>query len=111
MPMTTFVCLTRVRRGSLQKILILFQLFFELSNTEFSWGDVDGDTFVHAINCAYAEVVHWTRNLFSVHSGAVGKEFVDESAKLFLAFAKRPALENVALKASTVLPLLLLQRP
>ena len=40
-----------------------------------------------------------------------GKEFVNEPSRLFLAFASASALKSIALKAATVLPILLLQKP
>ena len=60
---------------------------------------------------AYAEVVQLRRNQFLVPSGAVGKDFVDELSKLFLAYAQRSAWDKFALKGATILPHLLLQRP
>ncbi len=39
------------------------------------------------------------------------KDFVDELSNLYAAFASASALESVALKAATVLPILALQKP
>ena len=57
--------------------------FTPLSKERFSWGKLDEDSFLPAVESAYAEVVHWRTNLFLVPSGAVGKDFVDELSKLF----------------------------
>ena len=43
--------------------------------------------------------------------GRVGRELVCELSKLYQAFASGSALESIALKAATVLPILLLQKP
>ncbi len=63
------------------------------------------------LNTTYSEVVHWRPNYFKVPQGNVGTSFVCEIARLFKAFASGSALESVALKAATVLPILLLQKP
>ena len=63
------------------------------------------------LDSAYKEVVHWRRNCFSIPKGHVGKVFVNELARLFSAFASGSALEPVALKATIVLPHLVLQKP
>ena len=44
-------------------------------------------------------------------SGKAGKSFVNELAKLYRAYAEGTTLECIALKAASVLPILLLQRP
>ena len=59
----------------------------------------------------YSEVVHWRRNCFTVPHGKAGREFVGELSRLYLAFASASALETIALKAVTVLPILVLQKP
>ena len=66
---------------------------------------------MHSITAAYDEAVHWKRNIFSVPSGNAGKSFVSELACLFRAYAEGSALEVIALKAITVMSLLLLQKP
>ena len=63
------------------------------------------------VTCAYDEVIHWRRNLFSVPVGRAGTRFVHELARLFQSFADGSALEGVALKAAMLLPILLLQKP
>ena len=63
------------------------------------------------MEATYSEVVHWRRNCFTVPFGKAGREFVLELSRLYLAVASASALESVALKAATVLPLLLLQKP
>ena len=59
----------------------------------------------------YAEVMHWTRNFFPVPLGKVGEDFVSELSRLFQAFGIASTLESIVLKAATVLPMLLLQKP
>ena len=77
----------------------------------FSWGDSDSSMFIANVNKAYAEVIHWKSNLFPVPFGPIGKSFVTELARLYRAFAIASALEEIALKAATVLTVLALQRP
>ena len=59
----------------------------------------------------YSEVVHWQKNTFNVPFGKAGKGFVLELSRLLRAYADGSALESIALKASTVLSVLLLQKP
>ena len=59
----------------------------------------------------YDEVVHWRKNCFKIPLGAAGKSFVAEMSRLYTAFAAASALECVAMKASIVLPILVLQLP
>ena len=61
-------------------------------------------------SCAL-HAVHWKRNIFQVRKGNIGKQFVDEFARLYVAFADGSALESVSLKAAIVMPNLLLQKP
>ena len=75
------------------------------------WGEIDSATMLQQLNAAYAETVHWRRNIFSVPSGASGKEFVGELARLLQAFAEGSALESIALTTAMVMPALLLQKP
>ena len=75
------------------------------------WSDepiaVDVPSVVDSINAAYAEIVHWRRNLFLVPFGKVGKAFVHELSRLHQAVGEHSSLETIAM----VLPALLLQRP
>ena len=82
----------------------------QIHEPSFTWGNVDGVTFTHAITCCYNEVVHWKRNVFMVPSGKVGNSFVKELTRLTRAYAEASALEAVALKAAMVMPHLLLQK-
>ena len=77
----------------------------------FTWGPHDGQSFIETVTAAYDEVVHWRPNLFLVPFGNAGKQFVLELARLYRAFAEGSALESIALKATTVLTILALQRP
>ena len=63
------------------------------------------------LDSAYNEAVHWKNNLFKIPQGSAGKSFTAELSHLFSAFANGSALEQIALKAATVLPLLMLQKP
>ena len=75
------------------------------------WGNLDGDDFCDAITAAYHEAVHRQRNIFLTPSGAEGKAFIQEMARLFQAYAEGSAMESFALTAAMTMPLLLLQKP
>ena len=85
--------------------------YHPISESTFSWGSYDARAFTESLNKVYYEVVHWRPNAFLVPYGKVGSAFVSELARLFGAFSAASALESVALKAATVLPILLLQKP
>ena len=76
-----------------------------------AWGELSGLEISIEIDSAYNEIVHWRPNLFKVPSGASGKCFVGELARLFEAFATESAFEAFALKAVMTLPALVLQKP
>ena len=64
----------------------------------FSWGDLDPASFCQSLKEAYAEVVHWKKNLYiKVPLGNVGKSFEAELSRLYNAFASGSALELIAL--------------
>lgn len=67
--------------------------------------------YTHRLNEAYSIVAHWKRNIFSVPSGNAGKSFVSELARQHRSYAEGSALESIALKAATVMCILLLQKP
>ena len=75
-----------------------------------AWGDMDATSFTKSLESAYKETVHWKKNCFRIPQGKAGKSFIHELAHLFHAFATGSALESVALKAATVLALLILQK-
>ena len=83
----------------------------EPSEPSFRWGSREGRDIVRDINSAYEEVIHWKRNNFLIPFGSIGKEFVQELARLFQAFADGSSLESVVMKATSILPILLLQKP
>ena len=58
----------------------------------------------------YSEAVHWQQNTFTVPFGKAGKEFVFELSRLLRTYADGTALESIALRASTALSVLLLQK-
>ena len=82
-----------------------------MANPSFTWGSLSAESFIKSVSSAYAEVVHWRRNIFTVPSGNAGKKFVNELSTLYRAYAEGSALECIALKAITVMSLLLLQKP
>ena len=77
----------------------------------FMWGSHNGSIFRDKIEATFEEAIHWRRNIFQVPSGSTGKAFVAELARLFQAYADNSSLESIALKAATIMPTLLLQKP
>ena len=86
-------------------------LFPALQPPNFTWGSSNGENFCTSINVAYEEVVHWRQNVFQVPSGSSGRAFVMELARLFQAYADSSSLECIAMKATIVMQILLLQKP
>ena len=82
-----------------------------MAEPNFIWGDRDSESFCNELQTVYEEVVHWRKNCFKIPSGNVGKSFVDELSRLYSSFADASALECVALMATVVLPILVLQQP
>ena len=74
----------------------------------FLWGSLNADDFSHALEGTYSEVVHWRLNNFKVPAGKNGKEFVRELSNLF---SSASSMESIALKATVIMPILLLQKP
>ena len=85
--------------------------FEDAASPNFLWGEIDGESFAHEIECCYAEIVHWRQNRFKLPSGNAGKSFVRELSRLFRAFSDCSTMEAAALKAAMVLPALVLQKP
>ncbi len=82
-----------------------------LSEATYTWGTHDPAGFSSSLDEAYEEAVHWRPNLFKLPYGKAGKSFTSELARLYSAFASGSALESIALKATVVLPILMLQKP
>ena len=59
----------------------------------------------------YEEQINWRKNTFSPPSGHSGTDFVRETTRLLRAYADKTPLERVALRAVTVMPGLMLQKP
>ena len=82
-----------------------------MTNPQFRWGELNAPAVTSLLDTAYKEVVHWRRNCFTIPKGNTGKAFVNELARLFAAFASGTTLESVSIKATIVLPHLVLQKP
>ena len=81
------------------------------SPSVFTWGECTATEFSTKLEEAYKTVIHWRKNCFTPPSGRAGKGFVSELSRLYQAFGTASTLESVALKATIVLPHLLLQKP
>ena len=82
-----------------------------MSEPNLTWGERDSESFCKELQTTYAEVVLWRKNCFTIPLGNAGKSLVDELCRLYSAFAEAIALECVALRATVVLPILILQPP
>ena len=76
---------------------------------DFTWAKLDGKAFSQLMTNIYNEIVHWRRNVFLIPSGAAGKDFVSELARLLQAYADESSLECIGLKVCMVMQVLLLQ--
>ena len=86
--------------------------FMQMASLNLRWGEKDAwRTFAHLIDCCYEEIVNWRWNLFKIPLGKAGKSFVCELIQLFRTYADGSALECIVLKATIVLPVLMLQKP
>ena len=72
-------------------------------------GGFDFSEFAGKLVAAFHEIVQWRKNCFRIPQGSVCKALTSELARLFHAFTTGLALESVALKVATVIPVLLLQ--
>ena len=94
--------------SSPQHLINTTKPFPDLQSPNFTWNSYSDELFCRKINTAYEKVLHWRRNLFQVPSG---KSFISELARLYQAYADSSSLERIAMKATTIFPILLLQKP
>ena len=66
---------------------------------------------IAAPRCRFPGLRPWILEHLCIPSGSIGKAFVSEIARLFQAYADSSSLESIAMKAITVLQVLLLQKP
>lgn len=112
------VCVSNIAPGSadlndcaIDREIGQLPLFPPASDPNCRWGDVEGASLAQTVSVAYSQVVHWRRNVFLVPSGAEGKEFVSEMARLYQSYADGSAMEGFAITAAMIMPALLLQKP
>ena len=77
-----------------------------MAEPAFSWGLLSSEEFTQSLNSAYSEAIHWKPNYFKIPYGNVGKAFTSELAKLYEAYGLGSAMEPIALKAATLMPIL-----
>ena len=82
-----------------------------MADPTFYWGEYEAPHFIDMLNTTYDEAIHWRLNLFKIPYGTAGKSFTLELARMYKALAELSALESIALKAATIMPILLLQKP
>ena len=76
----------------------------------FQWGASDCLAVTLTIDHAYAEIVHWQRNIFLLSSGKAGGDFVRKLSRLFTVYAECKQIELIAMKAAMTMPALV-QKP
>ena len=84
--------------------------FTPMAIPTFCWGKYEATHFIDLLNTTYKEAIHWKLNLFKIPYGTAGKAFTQELGRLIKAFAESSALESIALKAATIMPVLLLKQ-
>jgi hypothetical protein len=72
---------------------------------------MEATLYSDSLDDAYREIVGWRKNCFQLPQCNIAKQFVSELSRLFSAFAHQTSQESVALKATVVMPSLLLQKP
>ena len=75
------------------------------------WGNHSQQDIEQIISAIYEESARWRRNLFLLPTGHAGKKFINECTKLINAWTINSPLHNITLKALTIMPALLLQKP
>ncbi|CAH3169098.1 unnamed protein product [Pocillopora meandrina] len=76
-----------------------------------TWGNISYASFCNIVNGVYDEIVYYRRNISNLPSSRAGKSFIEELTFWIKQFNADSDLNSVALKAFTVLPTLILQKP
>ena len=79
--------------------------------SRFEWGNYKEPEFVKMLNTVYDKVVFWGKKIFLLPSGRSGKLYIEETTRLINSWTHNSPLQDVAFKAITVMPDLLLQKP
>ena len=77
----------------------------------YKWGRYDSYQFEENLSLAFEKVVHWKNNLFLLPSRCAGKQVIEEKTKLMNEWLHDSPLKDIALKATMIMPSLLLQKP
>jgi len=80
-----------------------------LTLTVFTWGEYDSEHFTDTLEWRLCRSYALGVELFQGSLWESWNVFVSELARLFKAFAISSALESIALRAATLMPILLLQ--
>ena len=70
----------------------------------FKWNDVDGLMFENLLNDIYGKIVYWRKNLFLLPTGAAGKKYIRELARLLQAWVDDSPLKDISMVAIHVMP-------
>ena len=77
----------------------------------FTWGEFDSAHIMKLMDEAYSEAVLGLETFSKSPLVRLEKTFASELSRLYLAYGDCSSLEAIALKACTVMPILLLQKP
>ena len=69
-----------------------------------------GESFEGTVNRAYEQMTRWSRNIFQLPKGKIGKEFVREMTTFITQWTSKSPLRSISLKLLMILPNLLLQK-
>ena len=84
---------------------------FATASCVYQIGSWDVESSLQIIRSAYAEAAHYRPNLFSIPSGTVGTQFVNNLSRFFKCFGDCSTGEGITLKAAMVYCQLTLQQP
>ena len=83
----------------------------ETPEVRYKWGRYDSYQFEENLSLVFENVAYWKNNLFLLPSGRAGKQFIEEKIKLMNEWLHDSPLKDIALKATMIMPSLLLQKP
>ena len=81
-----------------------------IETSKYKWGEYANKQFEENVSSIYVKIVYWKNNIFLLPTGKGGRCFIVET-RLIDAWVRGSPLKNIALKAITIMPNLLLQKP
>ena len=81
-----------------------------IPKNHYKWDDYDGHVFEKNLNVIYDIIIYWKKNLFMLHTGRAGKDYIDEFARLLNAWTQDSAMKHITFKVIMVMRSLILQK-